>query len=133
MVKSFAGSQKGSTMGYIHCCGGLRRTRSFRLSPQDGFVLCELDYLSKCPVCGHISVQLTRIDKNNNITTIRKANNKALKFFEKLKDKILYEEEKFDYSAKNHGKFYLFYNEYGIKKRCYSNLKNLKLGLRSLI
>jgi len=87
MVKSFAGSQKGSTMGYIHCCGGLRKTKSFRLSPQDNFVLCELDYLEKCPVCGTSLIQITRIDKDNNISTIRKSKDKAQKFFDKIKTK----------------------------------------------
>lgn len=120
-------------MGYIHCCGGLRKTRSFRLSPQEDFVLCELDYLSKCPVCGHTAVQLTRIDKDNNISTVRKTNNKALKFFNKLKDKILYEEKPFNNLNTCSGRFYLYYNEYGVRKRCYSNLKNLKLGLKTLI
>lgn len=80
-----------------------------------------------------MSVQLTRIDNDNNISTIRKINKKARDFLQKLKDKILYEEKEFDYIPKYHGKFYLNYNEYGIKKRCYSNFKNLKLGLRTLI
>ena len=133
MVISFAGSQKGSTMGYIHCCGGLRKTRSFRLSPQENFVLCELDYLKKCPVCGANVVQLTRLDNENNISTIRRTKNDATKFFQTLKDKILYEEENTKYLAKQYGTFYLYYNEYGVKKKCYSNLKNLKLGLRTLI
>ena len=30
-------------------------------------MLCEVDYLSKCPVCGHTVVQLTRIDNDDNI------------------------------------------------------------------
>ena len=96
-------------------------------------MLCELDYLVQCPVCGHTSVQITRVDKNNNISTIRKINNKAIKFFEKIKSKILYEEEKTNSVAKHYSRFYLYYNEYGVRKKCYSNLKNLKLGLRSLI
>lgn len=120
-------------MGYIHCCGGLRKTRSFRLVPLQNFVLCELDYLKKCPRCGATSVQLTRIDKENNITTIRKSNSKALKFFENLKDKILYEDDIYDCAFNPHGTFYLYYNEYGKKKKCYSNLRNLKLGLKTLI
>ena len=119
-------------MGYIHCCGGLRKTKSFRLSPQDDFVLCEIDYLSKCPICGQLTVQLTRIDKNNKISTIRKSNKKALEFFNRIKSKILYEEKAINY-PKACGKFYLYYNEYGIKKRCYSNLSRMKLGLKSLI
>lgn len=133
MVKLFAGSQKGNTMGYIHCCGGLRKTKSFRLSPQGDFVLCELDYLKKCPVCGHTVVQITRIDKDNEISTIRKTNEKARELFAKLRNKILYAESNENYLVKQYGKFYLYYNEYGIKKKCYSNLKNLKLGLRTLI
>ena len=133
MVKLFADSQKGNTMGYIHCCGGLRKTRSFRLAPQGNFVLCELDYLKKCPVCGHTAIQITRIDNDNKISTIRKINDKALKFYEKIKDKILYEEKSSKCSLKHYGTFYLYYNEYGTKKKCYSNLKNLKLGLRTLI
>ena len=132
MVIFVCRSTEGSTMGYIHCCGGLRKTRSFRLSPQDGFVLCEVDYLAKCPVCGHLIVQLTRIDTQNNISTIKKTNKKAVEFFERLKSKIIYESRNINYSNK-YGKFYLYYNEYGVKKRCYSNLSKLKLGLKSLI
>lgn len=116
-------------MGYIHCCGALRKTKSYRLSPQhENFVLCELDYLKKCPVCGHTVAQVTRIDKENKITTIRKVNQKARDFFEKLKKFILYEEvpQKIPQSS---GKFYLNYNEYGVLKRCYSNLSRLKIGL----
>ena len=115
-------------MGYIHCCGALRKTRSFRMTPQDDFVLCEIDYLTKCPVCGHTVVQLTRVDKKDEISTIRKINKKAREFFLKLKNKILYEIRPEKYNALYIGKFYLNYNEYGTKKRCYSNLKTLKLG-----
>ena len=120
-------------MGYIHCCGGLRKTKSFRLAPQGDFVLCELDFLKKCPVCGHTAVQLTRIDKNNNLSIVRKNNKKALDFFEKLKSKILYEEDDFDYTKIRHGKFYLNYNEFGTKRRCYSNFTNLKKCLNKFI
>ncbi len=133
MVKLFTDTQKGSTMGYIHCCGGLRKTRSFRLSPQGNFVLCEVDYLKKCPVCAHTVVQITRLDEDNNISVIRKVNEKARELFEKIKDKILYEYENTKYSQVPYSTFYLYYNEYGIKKKCYSNFKNLKLGLRTLI
>lgn len=133
MANPFTVSQKGSTMGYIHCCGGLRKTRSFRLTPQEDFVLCEVDYLKKCPVCGNLTIQLTRIDKENKISAIKKTNQKGLRFFEKLKSKILYEEDNYKYPENYGNKFYLNYNEYGIKKRCYSNLRNMKLGLKTLI
>ena len=114
-------------MGYLHCCGGLHKTRSFVLVPAENYSVCEVDVLQKCPVCGHFVVQLTRADKGNNISSIRLTNAKARKFFQKLKTKILYEEKFFDYS-KVKSTFYLNYNEFGVKKRCYSNLRNLKLG-----
>jgi len=115
-------------MGYIHCCGALRKTRTYKLVPQDDFVLCELDYLTECPVCGHTVVQLTRLDKNDKISVIRRINKKAKKFFQDLKLKILYEIKPINYSNMRVGKFYLNYNEFGIKKRCYSNFKALKIG-----
>lgn len=116
-------------MGYIHCCGALHKTRTFRLVPQDKFVLCEMDYLNKCPTCGHTVTQLTRIDNENNISSIRKTNKKAREFFSKLKNYVLYEIKPARYNSPNIGKFYLNYNEFGVKKRCYSNLRTLKIGL----
>lgn len=116
-------------MGYIHCCGGLRKTKSFMLVPQGNFVLCELDFLKKCPVCGHTVVQLTRVSKNDEISTIRKINSKAVKFFENLKKFILYEKIPQEAPRFGQGKFYLNYNEFGVLKRCYSNLSTLKIGL----
>lgn len=116
-------------MGYIHCCGSLHKTKTFYLVPQDKFVLCELDYLTKCPICGHTVVQLTRISENDEISIVRKTNKKAKEFFSKLKNQILYEVRPITYNNKNLGKFYLNYNEFGVQKRCYSNLRTLKIGL----
>lgn len=114
-------------MGYIHCCGALHKTKTFRLAPSDDFVICEMDYLVKCPVCGHTVVQLTRIDKNNDISVVRKINKKAREFYKKLKKFVIYQIKPVEYV--NVGKFYLNYNEFGVKKRCYSNLSALKIGL----
>ena len=116
-------------MGYIHCCGALRKTKSYRLVPQDGFVLCEVDVLKSCPVCNHTVVQLTRVDSQDNISVLRKINAKAISFFEKLRKNILYEELPPTPARYVQGKFYLNYNEFGVKKRCYSNLSKLKIGL----
>ena len=120
-------------MGYIHCCGGLRKTRSFVLSPAENFVVCELDYLYKCPICGHLVIQLTRIDLDNNISVLRFVNKKAKKFWQTVQNKILYEKKIFDYSMRKGSNFYLNYNEFGVKKRCYSNLSNLKIGLHTTL
>lgn len=128
MVKLFAETMgRGVYMGYIHCCGTLHKTRSYNVVPQGDFVLCELDYLKKCPVCGHTVVQLTRINKNDEISVIRKVNLKAKEFFRNMQNFILYERVPQNY--KKCGKFYLNYNEYGVLKRCYSNLSTLKIGL----
>lgn len=116
-------------MGYIHCCGALHKTRTYCLVPQGKFLVCEIDYLSKCPICGHTVVQLTRIDKNDKISVVRRINKKAKEFFEKLKMKILYEIRPINYSRLPVGSFYLNYNEFGVQKRCYSNFRTLKIGL----
>jgi len=116
-------------MGYIHCCAGLRKSKSYSVSPEENYMSAELDYLEKCPVCGHTVVQLTRIDFKNNVSVCRKNNEKARKLFDKMKSAILLEREKYGISVKVHSKFYLNYSEFGVKKKCYSNLSTLKMGL----
>ncbi len=117
-------------MGYIQCCGGLRECKTFELIPDEEFTIKELDYMETCPVCGHTVLQLTKIDKLNKISVYRITNKKARKFFEKYQKDILKEKITYDNSfAKAYGKFYLNYNEYGRKKKCYSNLSSMKLGL----
>ena len=71
-------------MGYIHCCGGLHKTRSFVLSPAENFVVCEMDYLAKCPNCQHTVLQLTRVDGEQNVSTVRYVNDVARKYFQKF-------------------------------------------------
>lgn len=116
-------------MGYIHCCSGLRKSKSYSLTPEENYFYVQLDYLNECPICGHCVVQLTRIDLNNNISICRKTNGKAEKMFDKLKTSILFEKNAEATSYRNSSKFYLYYNEYGTKKKCYSNLSSLKMGL----
>lgn len=116
-------------LGYIHCCAGLRKSKSYSISPEENYALAALDYIEKCPVCGHTVVQLTRIDFENNVSVCRKINEKARKLFDKLKASILFEKEKNGVRLRVHSKFYLNYNEFGVKKRCYSNLSTLKMGL----
>ncbi|MBR1425235.1 hypothetical protein IJ579_06710 [bacterium] len=118
-------------MGYIHCCGALHKTKTFMLVPHPNFTVCELDYLVKCPVCGNLVIQLTRINDKDELLTSRYVNLAARKFWQKVKSKILYEEKFIDYSKYKRGTFYLNYNEFGVKKRCYSNLSNLKIGINS--
>ncbi len=116
-------------MGYIHCCAGLRKSKSYCISPEGSYLFAEVDYLEKCPVCGHTVVQLTKIDLDNNVSICRKINAKARKLFEKLKTSILFEKNPISSSLNYHSNFYLNYNEFGVKKKCYSNLSTLKMGL----
>lgn len=116
-------------MGYIHCCAGLRKSKSYSISPEENYLKAQVDYLEKCPICGHTVTQLTRIDFENNVSICRKINDKARKLFDKLKNSILFEQGAENKNIKTHSKFYLYYNEYGVKKKCYSNLTTLKMGL----
>ena len=117
-------------MGFVHCCGGLRKSKSFLLLPQDGFLQVQMDWLEACPVCSHTVLQLTRLDYNNEISIIRKTNSKARKFREKLESAIITEISKNQLPQQNSGSsFYLFYNEFGTKKKCFSNLSTLKMGI----
>lgn len=116
-------------MSYIHCCAGLRKSKSYSISPEENYLFAQVDYLDKCPICGHTVTQITRIDSDNNVSVCRKINDKARKLFEKLKASILFEKKPEGVRLKAYSKFYLNYNEFGVKKRCYSNLSTLKIGL----
>lgn len=116
-------------MSYIHCCAGLRKSKSYSISPEENYLFAQVDYLEKCPICGHTVTQITRIDSDNKVSVCRKINDKARRLFEKLKDSILFEKKPEEVRIKAYSKFYLNYNEFGIKKKCYSNLSTLKIGL----
>lgn len=116
-------------MGYVHCCAGLRKSKTYSVEPEENFMFAQVDYLEKCPICGHSVVQLTRIDFENNVSVCRKINEKARKLFDKLKKSILFEKKDEGVRLKVYSKFYLHYNEFGVKKKCYSNLSSLKIGL----
>lgn len=114
-------------MGFIHCCGALRRSLTYSLVPSDGYLIAELDVLESCPVCGSYVVQLTRVNLNHEVSALRRSNLKAHKLFANVENSILYL-QKYKFSPPKGGRFYLNYNEFGVKKRCYSNLSTLKIG-----
>ena len=116
-------------MGYIHCCAGLRKSKSFTLQPEANYLYAQLDFLEQCPICGHTVLQITRMDRNNNISVCRKTNEKARKLYAKLKKSIIFEKDKPHNNYAYKSRFYLYYNEYGKKKKCYSNFSSLKMGL----
>lgn len=116
-------------MGYVHCCAGLRKSKTYSVAPEENYMFAQVDYLEECPICGHSVIQLTRIDFENNVSVCRKINEKARKLFDKLKKSILFEKKDEGAGLKLYSKFYLNYNEFGVKKKCYSNLSSLKIGL----
>lgn len=116
-------------MGYIHCCSGLRKSKTYSIAPEENFLLAQVDYLENCPICGHTVTQITRIDFDNEVSICRKINEKARILFNKLKDSILFEKKPDGINLKTYSNFYLYYNEFGVKKKCYSNLSSLKMGL----
>ncbi|MBQ3310636.1 hypothetical protein IJG72_01020 [bacterium] len=116
-------------MRYIQCCSGLRECRTYELVPDDFYIYKELRYLEECPVCHHTTLYLFRLDKCNNVSTYKLKNQKAKKFFKKCEKDIV--REKIEYVFNNHSaksSFYLYYNEFGTKKKCYSNLSYLNIG-----
>lgn len=116
-------------MGYIHCCSAMHKCRTFEIKPSENYIKCELHYLEACPICNNTILQLIKISKDNEISIYRLKNKKARKFFEKIKDFILVEKTKNITNMGKYGKFYLNYNEYGKKKKCYSNLSSMKIGI----
>lgn len=115
-------------MGVIHCCSRLQRSQTFILAPDKNFVFVELDILPRCSDCGHFVAQLTRIDFENKLSIVRKVNQKARSFFEKLEHDILFEVKTSVFSPRQAGSFWLGYNEFGKKKKCFSNLSSMQLG-----
>ena len=71
----------------------------------------EYNIKSKCPVCGHTVVQLTRIDNKDNISVIRKINKKAREFLDAWKDTCTPDEikEAYEKTVDNTGKISFAY------------------------
>ena len=116
-------------MRYIQCCGGLRECRTYELLPDEIYKYKELRYLDECPRCGHTTLCLFRLDNENNVSVYRLKNEKARKFFNRCEKDIIREKAEYVHNlVKSGSSFYLFYNEFGVKKRCYSNLSSLNIG-----
>ncbi len=117
-------------MGVIQCCGGLQKAKSYFLQPSENFIEVRMDWLEACPHCSHTIIQLTRIDFDNRISVVRKVNLKARKLREKLENDIITEiKERYNFATAPMSNFYLYYNDFGKKKKCFSNLSCLKMGL----
>jgi hypothetical protein len=108
----------------LSCCGHKRKGKTFALAAKKGFQSAFLK-CGYCPVCGKFSVIICSISDDNKIKITRKENDDAFILFENQKPNIIYEIK----NIKNYGfGWYLCYSEYGKIKKCYSNLRTLKLG-----
>lgn len=126
-IKACEKLKKESMLG-VYCCEKVRTARVFRLEPRDGYVFCEASYLKSCPVCSNAVLQLERYDAKGIRSVLRYKGSRAQRTFSSLRKSILFELENFVQKGEKGG-FYLNYNEFGRKKRCYSNLSAMKSGL----
>lgn len=116
-------------MGFkIYCCGKKHGCRVFKVASEYGYLLTILKVLNFCPMCDCYKVAVEKWDLDGNKNEILYKNAKAVRVYNKLANSVLYEIETVAY-VKNHGGFWLGYSEYGRKKKCYSNLSALKIGL----
>lgn len=113
-------------MAFIMCCNQNRSCDVYRLSDRAGFLLNYAYYIEACPVCGHTILLLKRYLPDGTVSEVRKTNVFARKLFEKIRPEILFKIPK-NYEAQG-GKTFLKYNEFGVVKKCYSNLSTLQIG-----
>lgn len=116
----------------IVCCGLKQKSVTYICEPPDGFIFQQIDYLVWCKHCKRSVLQVTRLDLDNNVSYFRRTDDAAKKLFNKLRPSIIYKLKNSFSFASAHGSFWLGYNEYGRKKRCYSNLSSLMTVNESL-
>jgi hypothetical protein len=110
-------------------CHGLNQNAVlFKIVPSSEKVHEEfVFYLKRCSICKKPVVEIVKIDIwGNKIETVRLKTKNIPGFLRSMRvisrpDKIYCTENLFS-------KFYLHYNEYGIRKKCFQNLSNLSLG-----
>lgn len=116
----------------IHCCGKNQRSKAFICDPPEGYIYQRIDFLVWCKVCKHTVMQVTRINAKNRVIKFRRTDLEARKLFEKLRHSIRFRLVEPFSPINNHSSFYLYYNEFGRKKKCFSNLSSLKVVNESL-
>ena len=114
-------------MAFIDCCNHKRSCDVFRLENRPGFILNYAYFIEACPSCGHTVLLLKRYLPDGSVSEVRKTNEAARKLFEKIRPAILCRIGKT--LVPQGGKSFLRYNEFGVVKKCYSNLSCIKIGL----
>lgn len=112
----------------IRCCNKSHKARVFLLQPRKGYkdTFFKIAY---CPVCKRTFAVLERTStRTNKVSYIRaQGYEKVFEYHKTLQAWIITELSNTKIASGS--SFYLNYNEYGKKKKCYSNLSSLKLGL----
>lgn len=108
----------------FECCKGNRKCRVYALADSKLYESAVIKF-GRCPVCKRLFCVIEKVDYFGKKTTIKKYGLQAQILFEKNLYNMLYEVVPIK-SGKSG--FYLLYSEYGKIKKCYSNLRTLKLG-----
>lgn len=108
----------------IECCEGQRKCQVFAIA-KSGHLQSAYLKMGRCSVCGKFFVVIETTDFSGRKRIVRQNESKAIELFERNRHNIL-----FEIKPIQSGKFgfYLQYGEYGTIKKCYSNLRTLKLG-----
>jgi len=112
----------------IECsCGKKHSSILYELKPYEEYVDVYLNVIYQdCLACGKYVVELERTDKKGIKQKIKRFNQSAIDLYKKVEQFILNEVKSSNVVG---GRFYLNYGEFGVKKKCYSNLSTLKMGL----
>lgn len=112
----------------IKCCNKSHKAKVFLLQPRKGYK-DTLFKIAFCPICKRTFAVLQRTSlKTNKVSYVRaQGYQKVFKYLKALQAWIITEIA--NTRVISGSSFYLNYNEYGKKKKCYSNLSSLKLGL----
>ena len=109
----------------LKCCGVRQKTSAFICDAPSGFLYQRIDFLVRCKVCKRTVMHVLRLDASNNSSGFRRTDEQARELFDKMRTSILYKIVEPYEIAPTKGSFYLGYNEFGLKKRCYSNFSSL--------
>lgn len=100
--------------------------------PPEGFIYQRIDFLVWCQKCKRTVMQVTRISAKNRVSRFRRTDEAARELFERMRSTIRFRIAEPFSLVNNRGGFYLCYNEFGQKKKCFSNFSSLRFVNESL-
>lgn len=112
----------------ILCHGALQKSEIYKIVPTKSGIKDEyVFHLKNCNICNNPVLQILRIDIWGNILEpVRLKTKNIEKFLNSMS--VIWKPKRLNLSNTVYSDFYLEYNEYGIKKKCYRNLSCVKLG-----